>query len=166
MGPTIRVDDEVMDAIKNQAVEFGLVFGTPNAVLRRALGLEDARPSITRVTVDDEKTPSHGSVDIEIGSIHYARTYNLIPVPRDRRSFFPGYKVPFELATTAGVMLPHVTSAPKGTAIGHPTAGTYIQGGLKDWYATEPALDDGATLRIEALEPGKRYRMSVVRHSR
>ena len=32
--PTIRVDTEVMDALKTRAVEEGLVFRTPSDVLR------------------------------------------------------------------------------------------------------------------------------------
>ena len=38
--PTIRVDTEVMDALKTRAVEEGLVFRTPNDVLRSVLALE------------------------------------------------------------------------------------------------------------------------------
>jgi len=38
--PVIRIDDEVLTELKRLAVVYGLVFKPPNAVLRRALGLD------------------------------------------------------------------------------------------------------------------------------
>ena len=43
MSPTIRVDDDVMNKLKELAVEMGLVFKTPNEVLKRVLEIEDMR---------------------------------------------------------------------------------------------------------------------------
>jgi len=40
MVPVIRVDDEVFTELQQRAVDLGLVFGTPNQVLRGVLGLE------------------------------------------------------------------------------------------------------------------------------
>ena len=45
MVPTVRVDDEVMEGLKNRAVALGLVFGTPNEVLRHILELTTAEAS-------------------------------------------------------------------------------------------------------------------------
>ena len=39
--PVIRVDDEVMQKLQAIAIEEGLVFGTPNAVLRVSLGIDN-----------------------------------------------------------------------------------------------------------------------------
>lgn len=38
--PTIRIDDDVMGALQERAVKEGLVFGSPNQVLRIVLGLD------------------------------------------------------------------------------------------------------------------------------
>ena len=40
MTPVIRIDDQVMEELKKQAVNLGLVFEPPNATLRRVLGLD------------------------------------------------------------------------------------------------------------------------------
>ena len=40
MVPVIRIDDEVMSKLQALAIEEGLVFSTPNAVLRISLGLD------------------------------------------------------------------------------------------------------------------------------
>ena len=41
MGRVIRIDDEVERELKNRAVTYDMVFGTPNDVLRLILGLDD-----------------------------------------------------------------------------------------------------------------------------
>ncbi len=41
MSPVIRIDEEVLGALENRAVQFRLVFGNPNQVLRKMLGLDD-----------------------------------------------------------------------------------------------------------------------------
>jgi hypothetical protein len=40
MSSVIRIDDEVMNALKNRAIDFGLVFEPPNATLRKILNLD------------------------------------------------------------------------------------------------------------------------------
>jgi hypothetical protein len=40
MTPVIRIDDEVMDRLKKKAIELGLVFESPNAVLKKILGID------------------------------------------------------------------------------------------------------------------------------
>lgn len=39
--PTIRIDDDVMRELQRRALDLGLVFRTPNDVLRRVLGLDE-----------------------------------------------------------------------------------------------------------------------------
>ena len=50
--PVIRIDDEVMSALRNLAVKWDHVFGTPNQVLRRLVGLDDGRgqPEVVQPT--------------------------------------------------------------------------------------------------------------------
>jgi len=40
MNPTVRLDDQVYVALQQQAVKDGMVFATPNAVLRKMLKLD------------------------------------------------------------------------------------------------------------------------------
>ncbi len=40
MAPVIRIDDQVMDWLRKRAIELGMVFETPNAVIRRVLDLD------------------------------------------------------------------------------------------------------------------------------
>jgi len=42
MAPTIRVDDDVMNCLKDKAKELDMVLSSRNAVLRAALGLPPA----------------------------------------------------------------------------------------------------------------------------
>ena len=39
--PVIRIDEEVMRELQRKAIDMNLVFGQPNQVLRRVLGLDD-----------------------------------------------------------------------------------------------------------------------------
>ncbi|MQF48937.1 hypothetical protein FIM08_03450 [SAR202 cluster bacterium AC-647-N09_OGT_505m] len=56
MAPTIRVDDEVIEELKRHAVTLGLVFGSPNDVLRRILNVgEEAK----------EMNPDQGKTDVD-----------------------------------------------------------------------------------------------------
>ena len=100
-------------------------------------------------------------VEIQLKPIHGPRTYGLIPLPKEMRRFFPGYKVPFVLETDIGEIETQVTSAPQGTQIGNPDAGNYIQGGLRPWYKRHDSLSNGSVLAIESIEKGKRYRLSI-----
>ncbi len=40
MNPIVRIDDEVMDALRKKAIELNLVFESPNTTLRKVLGLD------------------------------------------------------------------------------------------------------------------------------
>jgi hypothetical protein len=100
-------------------------------------------------------------IEIILNNLHTPRKFGLIPLPREYRSFFPGYKIPFILETDIGEIKTKVTSGPKGTKIGDPEAGKYITGGLKPWYESHRELREGNKLIIEVIEPKKRYRLSI-----
>jgi hypothetical protein len=153
MTPVIRIDEEVMEALKRKAMDLGLVFSTPNEVLRAVFGLNKQKNNIV---IDD-------SIDIEIRKPYTPLRWALIPIPKAKRRFLPGFKLPFVLETDMGEIMTRVTSDIGGTRIGEPDKGKYIQGGLRKWFDTHRAqLENGVvTLRIEALEPGKRYKLSI-----
>ena len=157
MTPVIRIDNEVMEGLKKQAIALNLVFGTPNEVLRAILDLD------RKTLVEQEKiNPNENMIEIPVGSIYTSRRWALIQIPKEKRSFLPGYKIDFELVTDVGVLTTHVTSAPKGTQIGDPAEGAYIQSNLRPWFDKHPDLKDETKLRIEALEPGKKYKLAIV----
>ena len=151
MSNNLSIDDEVMNELKKKAVDLGLVFSTPNEVLRVILGVNKQ----DSIVVDKY-------VDIEITSPSTTLRWHVIPVPKRIRRFFPGYKLPFILETDMGEVKTCVSSAPKGTHIGDPDKGAYMQRGLKNWVDThQTQITNGTILRIQALEPGKRYKLSI-----
>jgi hypothetical protein len=158
MGPVIRIDDQVMDKLQKEAIHLGLVFGTPNAVLRAILDLNADQTEALAGGVPGN------AIEFEFrdNDRRYGRFY-LRGLRGDRR-ILPGFKRNFELVTDdhTGVFLAHVYSAPKGTPIGDPNAGKRIRGRLRPWFDRHPELKAGDTLRIEALEPGTRYRLSII----
>jgi len=148
-------------------------FKPEDASIRKFLSKYRDQFSITEVT--PKRTPSPlprkppksvteiagKKVEIVLNTIYTPKKYSLIPLPKKIRSFFPGYKIPFILETDIGQIETKVTSAPKGTEIGNPQAGNYIQGGLKPWYDRHNSLSEGAILNIHAIEPGKRYKLAI-----
>ena len=146
--PVIRVDEEVWKELQRRAEP---LVDTPNSVLRKMLGL-------TGNAVSNEERV----IEIKPSSLHSPRRWALIPIPREKRRFFPGYKVYFDLETDIGAIRTRVTSAPKDTPVGDANGGAYIQGGLRPWYNSHSGLKLGDRFHFEALEPGKRYRLSVV----
>jgi len=147
--PVIRVDDEVWNELQRRAEP---LVDTPNSVLRKILGL-----TVDKVSYNEEKV-----MEIEPSNLFSPRKWALIPIPRKQRRFFPGYKVYFDLEADTQTIRTRVTSAPKGTPVGDPNGGSYIQGGLRHWYNSHSELKPGDRFRFEALEPGKRYRLSVI----
>ena len=155
MAPVIRIDDQVMDELKKQAVNFGLVFEPPNATLRRVLGLDvDAKALVDKIVRDALEKRAENKNVVELKLAPSSREYLYIPLPKDKRYFFPDYKVSFELITDVGVSTAHVPY--------HQNAGGHIRGRFGPWFAKHPELKDGTKLRIEALEPGKRYKLSII----
>jgi len=171
MAPVVRIDDHVMDELKKRAIALGLVFEPPNATLRRILGLDaavrdvrDMRAIADEIVTNTLKQFTENKNVIELKLNASSRKYVYIPLPKDKRLFFPGYKVDFELKTDVETVKAHVTSEPHGASVdvGDPHAGTHIRGRFGPWYAKHPELKAGDKLRIQALEPGKRYNLSVV----
>ena len=161
MTPVIRIDDQVMDELKKRAVALGLVFEPPNATLRRVLSLDAAVMDLKEmraiaggiVSKVLEQAGKNKNV-IELKLAPSSRRYLYIPLPKDKRHFFPDYKVSFDLMTDVGVSKARVP---------YPlNAGGHIRGRFGSWFAKHPELKAGDRLRIEALEPGKRYNLSVV----
>jgi hypothetical protein len=149
--PVIRVDDDVWKELQRKAEP---LVDTPNTVLRKLLRL-DGKKAVT--------TPPR-VIEIPLNNLHtrcWTRGWTLIPVPKKVRDFFPGLKIPFKLESDVGDLTVKVTSAPKGTPVGDPNAGTYITGGLRRWYEKHPQLKDGDKVRIECLDAGKRYKLSL-----
>ena len=155
--PVIRIDDEVWKELQKRAIP---LIDTPNSVLRKLLGMEG-----TEVDASDGKETEfkERTIEIVLNNLDAPRTYALIPVPKAKRRFFPGFKVYFNLETDIGTVETRVTSAPKGTPIGDPVGGAYIQGNLRHWYEMHPDLKPGGKLYFEAIELGKRYRLSTQR---
>jgi hypothetical protein len=63
-----------------------------------------------------------------------ARRFSVIWLTKELRPLLPGYELPFELITDAGVVTARVSSSEKNMEVGDPEAGQFIQGGLEDWY--------------------------------
>ena len=161
MTPVIRIDDQVMDELKKGAMDFGLVFDPPNTTLRRVLDLDaplmdvkEMKAKANRIILDTLDKYSKNKNVIEIKLNATSRKYVYIPLPKDKRDFFPDYKVSFELITDIGVSTAHVPYPQN--------AGGHIRGRFGPWFAKHPELKDGTKLRIEALEPGKHYKLSIV----
>ena len=155
MAPVIRIDDQVMDELKKRAVGLGLVFESPNATLRRVLGLDvDVKALVDKVVGDALKQVANNKNVIELKLNASSRKYVYIPLPKEKRHFFPGYKVSFELTTDVGEFTAHVPHPPN--------VGGHIRGRFGRWYAKHPELKAGDRLRIQALEPGKRYKLSIL----
>jgi hypothetical protein len=124
---------------------------------------------LTVTTLTDNEKPAAGNRVLKIGDvleIEYKsvneRNYGLLRLNSQSRWFFPGYKIDFILETDIGEIKSRVTSAMAGTVIGAPNAGTYISGGLREWYRKHPEVVGGKKLAFECLEPYKRYKLTVL----
>lgn len=104
--------------------------------------------------------PVENALEITLSALS-CRKYHLIYVPKKKRNFFPGYKVPFKLETDIGTIETHVSSASKGPEIGDPQAGGYFQAGLAPWYKAHPEINIGSKIVVKAVEPMKLYRLSI-----
>lgn len=89
--------------------------------------------------------------------------FHTIDVPKARRRFFPGYKIPFELETDIGIIQTWVSSAPGGTQRGDPDKGVYIQAKLAEWYRRHPMIKVGDKVVFKVIEPMKKYRLEIVK---
>jgi len=123
-------------------------------IRKPSVRVEKLRPDLSEVQTGD-------SLEVKIKNLTQ-RKYALFYPPKNRRRFFPGYKVDFVLETDVGEIKTKVTSAKAGTAIGDRDAGGYIQGGLRQWYDKHPEVTLGKKVRFECIEPYKRYKLLVV----
>lgn len=105
--------------------------------------------------------PAERMIKITLRRLHTPRKYALIPISKEHRSFFPGYKEPFILETDIGEITTKVTGGSKGAMIGDPREGNYVFGGLKPWYEKHRELKEGDKLIIEEIEHKRKYRLSV-----
>lgn len=88
------------------------------------------------------------------------RKHNLIPVRKDCRSFFPGYKIDFSVVTDIGELKMYVTSE-SGAQEGDPTAGHYIKGETIRWIRHHSELKPGDRLKFTVIESHKTYRLEI-----
>jgi len=115
------------------------------------------------ITQGVQEPPVHRQrIEIAITSPSF-RNYNLFYLSREKRGFFPGYKIPFTIETDIGDFQTKVTAAPKGTLIGDPKGGTYIQGNLTNWYSSHSEIKVGDKIAFIEIEPKKRYRLEIVK---
>jgi len=85
--------------------------------------------------------------------------YNLIRLPKEVRSIFPGYKIPFVLETDIGPIRTEVTSYGEGTQKGDRKAGYYFSG-MKSWYENHGELKPGDILILTKLSEDN-YRLAI-----
>jgi hypothetical protein len=147
--PVIRIDDQVWREIQKRAEP---LVDNENSVLRKVFGL-DAKG----------KENIETSVDIVLKNTYSPYKFYLIPVPKAFRHFFPGYKIEFTLETNVGNIKTRMTSASRGTPIGDPYAGGFIQGNLKQWFEKNSNLKVGDILRFETVEPDSTYKLTVIK---
>lgn len=104
---------------------------------------------------------------IEIILNNSSRDYNLIPLVKETRDFFPGFKIPFYLEAYGKKFNVHITSASGGKrrndpSIGDPRIGQYIVGNLKEFYEAHPEVGGGSRLKIEMTKPFEYYRICQI----
>lgn len=121
-------------------------------------------PTLTPVAVP--RPGEKKEVILSGGALTWKKS-SLIYFGTENRPFFPGYKVPFQMETDIGNITTRVTSSVGGKKggtqkVGDPKAGMYIQGHMKPWFDAHPELKPGDKLVIEAIEPHKRYKLSIV----
>lgn len=127
---------------------------------------QPTRPSVPdRSNIDKLPAALHPSTSIAIRATAASLRYRLIDIPHHHRGLFPGYRIPFHLATDIGTYEVKVTSAVGNPPAGHPSAGRFIKsverGGLDDWFQRHNFLKSGDILTISVLEPMHRYKLDV-----
>lgn len=164
MSQVIRIPDSILKRLEKYAVGFD----TPGRVIGRILDFYEKyhyhNEEITSLSPVSEMTGSDflnsNKIEIKLTNARAKRKYALIPLSDKIRKFFPGYKEVFILRTDIGEIETKVTSAPKGTEIGDPEAGTYIQGGLTPWFNSHRNIKDGDILVIEKIGD-KLYELNI-----
>ena len=99
-------------------------------------------------------------VEIQLGPSKTGKTprwkrYNLIPVNREIRKFFPAYREKFVLETDVEEIITYVTSRTGKPNYNPKTEGKYITAGLYKWFRKHEDLIPRKTLIISEIEPTK-----------
>ena len=158
----------VREGIKNKEGELNQARDVLNKIrqLKKSVPLIDTPNSVLKKILPPQMPQGISkpldAISIELNNLHSPTSFALIPIPKQYRYFLPGYKSSFTLETDIGPINTWVTSAPKGTPIGDPEGGTIIQGGLRAWFDKHNELAVGDKLKIETLETGKRYQLSII----
>jgi|YelNatPaOPRAMG01_1025707.scaffolds.fasta_scaffold142985_1 hypothetical protein len=105
-------------------------------------------------TIQADTRPSRIEVTLTPSSLRY----NLIPVHRNNRKYFPSYKEDFDLETNIGNLRCHVTGRVGNIQPGDQEGGQYIVGGLKSWFEKNKPKP-GEKVFIEIIEPRRKYRL-------
>lgn len=90
------------------------------------------------------------------------KKYAVIYLHREQYSFFPGYRVAFQMETDIGNITTWRGQGSGKAKVGDPGAGVLIGANMKPWFDAHPELKPGVKLVIEAIEPYKRYRLSII----
>jgi len=112
----------------------------------------------------DQLPPSaQGTLEIIIRNPSFIK-FGFFSIPQGRRSFFPGFKIPFELETDVGEIETHITSDRADAQIGDSSAGKIVQGNLRPWYRHHPELTAGDKVKFTVIEPMRKYRLEIVKY--
>jgi hypothetical protein len=105
-------------------------------------------------------TISPNRLEVTILNGSFGRFHRL-RIPENRRTFFPGYKIPFKIETDTGEIETCVCSARSGTQLGDRAAGRYIEVNLTHWLKKHSGTKVGDTVVLIAVEPLRRYRLAI-----
>ena len=122
-------------------------------------------PKVTIVSDGGRVTPApttEDTLEVIIRNPSFIN-FHLFTIPKGKRSFFPGFKVPFLLETDIGEIKTHVTSDKKGTQYGNTNAGHYVQAKLAEWYRRHPTIKVGDKVIFKVIEPMSRYHLELLR---
>jgi len=120
-----------------------------------------AKPDFPQPPTTTPLPPNGDKIEIIIREPFVKAHY--LPIRKNNRQFFPGYKVPFTLETDISTIETYMSSAPGGTQVGDPNRGNYFQANLAEWYRRHPELKVGDRVRISVIELMKKYRLEIVK---
>lgn len=134
---------QIKGALENIDVDF------VNRTIPSKVEFETIEP---KITISDENSIEIVLPEAKRALKPYWKTYKLIPIPKENRRFFPGYKIPFTFLTDVGNLETHMTSRTGGDEYGDPDGGTYVSKNIHIFYREYPDLKPGAILKITKLE--------------
>ncbi|KKL80840.1 hypothetical protein LCGC14_2000740 [marine sediment metagenome] len=134
---------QIKEALENIDVDF------INRIIPSKVDIETEE---TKITTSDENLIEIVLPEAKRAEQPYWKKYKLIPITKDNRRFFPGYKKPFTFLTDVGNLETHVTSKVGGDDYGDPDGGNYISKNIYIFYREHPELKPGSILKITKLE--------------